>query len=198
MKQLSEAKPRKVRWGEIYYCEFDVTSSNGRSQLRPVLVIQNDVGNEHSSTTVVAAISGVMKRMYLPTHIHLDATCGLRENSMVILEQVRTVNIATELGAYIGRIRDTATIQEIKRAVAIEMGIIECPRPKRTRLVLSLCPKCRNEFLRVPENIVRRVNPLQIEKERCDKCQTALGYDYSVKKRVSPSQLQRNKHTLDT
>lgn len=183
MKQENDVTPRKVRWGEIYYCEFNVASSNARSQLRPVLVIQNDVGNDHSPTTVVAAISGVMKRMYLPTHIHLDATCGLRDKSMVMLEQVRTVNIATELGAYIGRIRDTATIQEIKRAAAIEMGIIDCPRPKRTRLVLSLCPKCRNEFLRVPENIVRRINHFQIEKERCDKCQIALGYDYVIKKR---------------
>ncbi len=49
--------------------------------------------------------------------------------------------------------------------------------------ILSLCPKCRAEFFNVPENILRRVDPLQVEKERCDKCQVGFGYDYLITKK---------------
>lgn len=54
----------------------------------------------------------------------------------------------------------------------------------RTGYILSLCPKCRSEFFSVPENILRRVDPLQVEKEPCDKCQVGYGYDYLITKRT--------------
>lgn len=60
---------------------------------------------------------------------------------------------------------------------------IKCPRPTQSDLVLSLCPKCRHEFFQIPENVIRRANPFQVEKERCNVCQTAFGFDYSVSKR---------------
>lgn len=57
-------------------------------------------------------------------------------------------------------------------------------KPIRTGYILSLCPKCRAEFFSVPENILRRVDPLQVEKEPCDKCQVGYGYDYLITKRT--------------
>lgn len=72
-----------------------------------------------------------MKKMYLPTHIVLDCTTGLREKSIVMLEQVRTVDINTELKEYVGKIRDKQTIQAIKRGLSIEMGIVECSQSQR-------------------------------------------------------------------
>ena len=52
------------------------------------------------------------------------------------------------------------------------------PNRKRQRIILTLCPRCRSEFFAVPENILRRVDPLQSKKEVCDKCQVGYGYDY--------------------
>ena len=63
-------------------------------------------------------------------------------------------------------------------------GATVAGKPIRTGYILSLCPKCRAEFFSVPENILRRVDPLQVEKEPCDKCQVGYGYDYLITKRT--------------
>lgn len=179
---MNESDDRKVKWGDIYY--FDLGNGKGsvQSKLRPVLIIQNNIGNENGPTTVVAAISSAIKKMYLPTHILLDPSCGLREKSIVMLEQVRTVD-KKDLMEYVGEVTDKATVEAIKRGIAIEMGVIECPKPNQKKLILSLCPKCRSAYLNIPGNRIRRVDYLQVEKERCDMCQRAFGFDYYIKKR---------------
>lgn len=122
---MHESNVRKIKWGDIYYCDLGTSRGSVQSKLRPVLVIQNDTGNDNGPTTVVAAISSTLKRMHLPTHIVLDRTTGLREKSIVMLEQVRTVDIHTELKEYVGKVHDKQTIQAIKRGISIEMGVIE-------------------------------------------------------------------------
>lgn len=103
---------------------------------------------------------------------------------MVMLEQIRTVDKAEELLGYIGRVVDENKILEIRRGLKYEFGIPMRNKPQRTGIILSLCPRCRNEFFDVPENIIRRVDPLQAEKEPCDKCQVGYGYDYLILKKV--------------
>ena len=120
---MGKRKTREVKWGEIYYCDLGRGKGSVQSKLRPVLIVQNDIGNENGPTTVVAAISSVIKKMYMPTHIILDRTCGLKEKSIVMLEQIRTIDKSSELGEYIGAVRDTQTREAIKRGIAIEMGI---------------------------------------------------------------------------
>lgn len=185
---MSKNQSRKVRWGDIYYCDLGQGEGSIQAKLRPVLIIQNNIGNENGPTTIVAAISSVIKKMYLPTHILLDSTCGLNKRSIVMLEQVFTVNIATDLKQYVGCLTDRGTIASVKKGIAIETGVIELPEKKKPDLSLSLCPKCRNAFLHNPENILRRVNHLQEAKEKCDICQMAFGFDYIVKKRRSRKQ----------
>ncbi len=180
---MSRIQRREIRWGEIYYCDLGPGDGSIQAKLRPVLIIQNNVGNENGPTTLVAAISSVIKKMYMPTHILLDTSCGLKKRSVVMLEQVFTVNIATDLRQYVGCISDRNTIVAIKKGIAIETGVIELPQKKTSGLCLSLCPKCRNSFLHNPENILRRANHLQDAKEKCDICQMAYGFDYIVKKR---------------
>lgn len=128
---MSKQKTREVKWGEIYYCDLGSGKGSVQNKLRPVLIIQNDTGNENGPTTVVAAISSAIKKMYMPTHIMLDRTCGLKEKSIVMLEQIRTIDKTSELREYIGTVRDTQTKEAIKRGIAIEMGIQPCPRKKR-------------------------------------------------------------------
>ena len=124
---MDQSESREVKWGEIYYCDLGRGKGSVQSKLRPVLVIQNNMGNRNGPTTVVAAITSVIKKMYMPTHIMLDRTCGLKEKSIVMLEQIRTVDKTKELKEYIGAVRDNHTKEAIKKGIAIEMGVQPCP-----------------------------------------------------------------------
>ena len=157
---MKEKEFKNVRWGDIYYCDLGVTNGSVQSGMRPVLVVQTNRLNESSPTVVVAAITAVKKKTAMNTHIELNTDCGLKEPSMVMLEQLRTVDKATELDNFVGRITDADKI-----------------------IVLSLCPRCRSEFQSIPENIVKRLDPFQADKEMCDKCQVGYGYDYMIFKK---------------
>ena len=172
-----------IKWGEIYYCNLGNTKGSVQSGIRPVLVIQNNVGNDNSPTTVVATITTVLKKLNQPTHILLNISCGLKEKSMVMLEQIRTVDKERELLGYIGKVSDEKTIYSIRQGLLVELGLKKKPQPRRSGLILSLCSKCRDEFMSVPDNILRRVDTLQVVKERCDKCQINYGYDYLIAKK---------------
>ena len=89
---------------------------------RPVLVIQNDVGNHHGSTVIVAAITSRRRKRRLPTHIGLPRLpTGLRTASFAMLEQVRTID-RMRLGAYIGRL-DGERMAAVDRAILISFGL---------------------------------------------------------------------------
>lgn len=160
---MKNANITNVKWGEIYLCDLGSNKGSVQSGKRPVLVLQNNIGNNNGPTTVVATISSVLKKLNQPTHILLDTSCGLREDSIVMLEQIRTVDKEKELLEYIGEVRDEKTIYAIKQGVLTEFGLIKRPQPRRTGLILTLCPKCRAEFMNIPENILRRVDPLQVD-----------------------------------
>mgnify|MGYP002680615790 FL=1 len=180
---MKEKEFKNVRWGDIYYCDLGVTNGSVQSGMRPVLVVQTNRLNESSPTVVVAAITAVKKKTAMNTHIELNTDCGLKEPSMVMLEQLRTVDKATELDNFVGRITDADKISEIKRGLKFAVGIPVKPKTERKGIVLSLCPRCRSEFQSIPENIVKRLDPFQADKEVCDKCQVGYGYDYMIFKK---------------
>lgn len=82
-----------VKRGEIYYADLSPVIGSEQGGVRPILIIQNDTGNKHSPTVIVAAITSQMNKTKLPTHIHLDAKqYGLPRDSVVLLEQIRTID----------------------------------------------------------------------------------------------------------
>ena len=82
-----------VRRGEIYYADLSPVVGSEQGGIRPVLIVQNDTGNRHSPTVIAAAITSQREKSKLPTHIELPAQkCGLTKNSIVLLEQVRTID----------------------------------------------------------------------------------------------------------
>lgn len=177
----------KIKWGEIYTCDLGKMKGSVQCGVRPVLVVQTNKLNGGSPTVVVAVITSVRKREDIASHISLETDCGLNEPSMVMLEQIRTIDKAEELISYVGRIEDGETIAKIKDGIRYQFQLMRKRKPIRTGYILSLCPKCRAEFFSVPENILRRVDPLQVEKEPCDKCQVGYGYDYLITKRTKRS-----------
>ena len=172
-----------VKWGEIYYCDLGETRGSVQSGRRPVLVVQTNQLNRTSPTVIVAMITTVRKKEALDTHVFLNTACGLKHPSMVLLEQLRTVDKAEELLECVGKVEDERIIREIQRGLKFGLGMPIKPKQPRRGIVLSLCPRCRQEFMSVSENLVRRMDPFQEEKELCDKCQVGYGYDYLIMKK---------------
>lgn len=116
-----------IRKGDIYYADLTPVVGSEQGGVRPVLIIQNDVGNRFSPTVIAAAITSRQGKRILPTHIRLeDDLQGLHNNSMVLLEQIRTID-RTRLREYIGRL-NVSTMHEIDHAIAISLGLNEILR----------------------------------------------------------------------
>jgi len=81
-----------IRRGDIYYADLRPVVGSEQGGIRPVLVVQNDVGNRHSPTVIVAAITSKMHKAKLPTHIELPKRYGIEKDSVILLEQVRTID----------------------------------------------------------------------------------------------------------
>lgn len=125
--------------GELYYADLGNGIGSGQKGFRPVVIIQNNVGNKHSPTVIVAAItSKATRKAKLPTHYYIGPESGLDTFSVVLLEQLRTID-RRRLGAYIGRLSDHQ-MQELGHALAISIGLIEPIPPKTDPLpVQRLC-----------------------------------------------------------
>ncbi len=109
--------------GDIYLA--DLGQGMGSEQLgnRPVLIVQNNIGNKHSPTVIVAPITSRTKqRGKQPTHYFLNAEFGLASPSVVLLEQLRTID-KQRLSGYIGHL-DDSRIQELNKALAVSVGLV--------------------------------------------------------------------------
>ena len=82
-----------IRRGDIYYADLRPVVGSEQGGVRPVLIIQNDVGNRHSTTVICAAITSRMNKAKLPTHVELNrGSCDMIRDSVILLEQVRTID----------------------------------------------------------------------------------------------------------
>lgn len=82
----------KVKRGDIFYADLSPVVGSEQGGVRPVLVVQNDIGNKYSTTVIIAAITSQMNKVKLPTHVEVSAEFGLPKNSVVLLEQIRTID----------------------------------------------------------------------------------------------------------
>ena len=105
-------KEKTICRGDLFYYDFGTRTGSVQSGTRPVLVIQADDYNRNAPTIIVAAVTGVIKKRYLPSHILLGQEFGLKKPSMVLLEQLQTVN-KDELRDYIGTIEDEQLLRRI-------------------------------------------------------------------------------------
>ena len=111
-----------VRRGEIYYADLSPVVGSEQGGMRPVLIIQNDVGNKYSPTVIAAAITSQQNKARMPTHIEISAkSVGLSRNSVVLLEQIRTLDnrrLKERMGAL-----DTQLMQRVDDAIAVSFGL---------------------------------------------------------------------------
>jgi len=174
-----------VQWGDIFFCNLGKTKGSVQSGIRPVIVVQTNRLNQKSPTVVVAVLTTVIKKSEMNTHILLGTEYGLPEPSMIMLEQMRTVDVDNELTEYVGTVTDENKINEIKRGLKCAIGIPLKPRAERKAIILSLCPTCRQEFFDSKDYFIKRMDPFQTEKECCEKCQVGYGYDYLICKKYN-------------
>jgi mRNA interferase MazF len=113
-----------IQRGDIFYANLNPVQGSEQGGQRPVLIIQNDVGNMYSPTTIIAAITSRIKRAKLPTHIELSAArFQLEKDSVVLLEQLRTID-KQRLMEKITQL-DEEIMLRVDRAIGISLGIKE-------------------------------------------------------------------------
>ena len=111
-----------VKRGDIFYADISPVVGSEQGGTRPVLIVQNDMGNKHSPTVIAAAITSQMNKARLPTHIELiGPTVGLTKNSVVLLEQIRTID-KKRLREHMGRL-DQDMMQKVDDAIAVSFGL---------------------------------------------------------------------------
>lgn len=113
-----------VRRGDIFYAQLNPVVGSEQGGIRPVLIVQNDIGNQYSPTTIVAAITSQINKAKLPTHVEISAAkTGLEKDSVILLEQIRTID-KSRLKQKIA-VLDEETMAKVNRAIEISLGLRE-------------------------------------------------------------------------
>lgn len=185
--------------GQVYFTDLGERIGSEQCGMRPVIIVQNDIGNRNSPTVIVVPISSQIKKEEMPTHISLKRGFGLDEDSIALCEHVDTID-KQRLLDYVGHV-STFELRHIDRALAISVGLVESYNkpwidgPKTVfrsetvekdppdEMLLCLCPTCASQFYNSPDHIIRRVNPLQTKKEDCTYCNVRKGVDYRIIKK---------------
>lgn len=111
-----------IKRGEIYYADLSPVVGSEQGGVRPVLIVQNDVGNKYSPTVIAAAITSQKDKANLPTHIQVNAQeCGLAKDSIVLLEQVRTLDkqrLKDRMGAL-----EAGDMGKVNHALSVSFGL---------------------------------------------------------------------------
>ncbi len=111
-----------IKRGDVYYADLSPVIGSEQGGLRPVLIVQNDVGNKYSPTVIAAAITSKMTKAKLPTHIDVSAdSVGLAKDSVILLEQIRTIDKA-RLKEKMGHL-DDSTMLNVNNAITVSFGL---------------------------------------------------------------------------
>ena len=114
-----------VKRGEIYYADLSPVVGSEQGGIRPILIVQNDIGNKYSPTVIVAAITSQINKARLPTHIELKSgDFGLQKDSVILLEQLRTLD-KKRLKEKVGEIEDDMVIKRVNDALLVSLGFFE-------------------------------------------------------------------------
>lgn len=109
--------------GDIYYCDLGDTDGSVQRGYRPVLRIQNNTGNLYSPTLIVTPITTIIKKEHMPMHVIIGKSFGLSEDSMVMLEQIHTIDKIAQIGEYVGRV-DELEMLKIDAALKVSVGLL--------------------------------------------------------------------------
>ncbi len=113
-----------IRRGDIFFADLSPVRGSEQGGTRPVLILQNDIGNQYSPTTIIAAITSQITKAKLPTHIEMTTdVSGLEKKSVVLLEQVRTID-KSRLFEKVSSL-SKEMMGQVNKAVEISLGLVE-------------------------------------------------------------------------
>ncbi len=113
-----------VKRGDIFYADLSPVIGSEQGGVRPVLIVQNDIGNKYSPTVIAAAITSQINKAKMPTHIEIAAEdYGLNKDSVILLEQIRTID-KKRLREKIGRL-DDMLMDKVNEAISISFGLVD-------------------------------------------------------------------------
>lgn len=113
-----------IKRGEIYFAQLNPVIGSEQGGIRPVLVVQNDIGNQYSPTTIILAITSQINKAKLPTHVELKAkTYGMERDSVILAEQIRTID-KTRLKQRIAVLNEE-TMNKVSQALSVSLGLNE-------------------------------------------------------------------------
>ena len=167
--------------GDVYYADLGNHKGSVQSGYRPVIIIQNNKGNQNGPTLVVVPVSTEIKKMWLPVHVLLTQESGMKERSMAMCEQITTID-KSQIGSYMCSLRE-GELKEINRAVLISLGMKPIKnkvfrKQRSNEMVMTLCRAHLQPYFYDRDYIVRRIDRTQ-NRERCVCCDN-LGYDYRI------------------
>ena len=115
-----------IKRGDMFYADLSPVIGSEQGGIRPVLIIQNDLGNKYSPTVIAAAITSQTNKTRLPTHIEIEGNSaqGLKNNSVILTEQIRTID-KSRLKEKIGHIDDEFVMSKINNALGVSFGLEE-------------------------------------------------------------------------
>ena len=112
-----------IKRGDMFYADLSPVVGSEQGGIRPVLVIQNNIGNKYSPTVIVSAITSQLNKNKLPTHIEIDSEeYGLKSDSIILTEQIRTID-KSRLKEKIGHINDVKVMSKIDNALGVSFSL---------------------------------------------------------------------------
>lgn len=121
---MKKAKIPPIHRGDVYYVDLSPVVGSEQGGVRPVVILQNNVGNRHSPTVIAAAVTGRTDKARLPTHVELENSIpGLYKESMILLEQLRTID-KSRLREHIGSL-GAAAMARIDQALEVSVGLAD-------------------------------------------------------------------------
>ena len=162
--------------GELYYADLGKGVGSEQNGYCPVVIIQNDVGNKFSPTTIVAPVTTDHdSKAKLPTHCHIGEENGLEAPSVILLEQIRTIE-KMRLTSYVGRL-DNGQIRRLNYALAVSVGLNESDE---NQIQICLCSTCARQFACMGVfSLDQRIRG-QKAMELCSACGQRPGVDYTM------------------
>ncbi len=161
--------------GEIYYADLGTGVGSEQEGCRPVVIVQNDLGNKHSPTVIVAPLSSRMTGRKLPTHCYIDYVEGMKSSSVILTEQLRTIDksrIRYKVGMLEGE-----QLKALNEALAVSVGL---RRVSSRKMTMNLCGICAENFRHTGKVWLRRTDHVTDEKENGTYCNVRRGYEYEI------------------
>ena len=170
--------------GEVYLCNLGDNSGHVQDGKRPVLVLSANEMCRFSPVVTVAPITSNFKRDDLVGHVVLPECEALDKTSMLLLEQITTVQ-TSDLETFCGMIKGNDTWNEINRVTKRVLGLSHKVKKKgvlktKDQYITCLCRKCVSFYKDSPEYRVKRITPPEGAKDTCDRCGSYFGYDYLI------------------